>query len=215
MKLLKFYDRKELTSPEKDVVAVDSKYVFEEPTELLLKEGLLSFSGDDFTIKDSSGNSYFKCEGKLLSIRDKKFVTDMEGKPLFCIANKVLFLKGRLKIYEGNDTKKVLASIAPQTSIKSRKHIVTYYNPVTEKEETLDMKFDFFNHSCGIFYGKEKEGAPMICKIIKKIDAKRILTNKENYYIEIAPGVDIALMSALAICFDEIKNDDSDHKNAL
>ncbi|OUM62293.1 hypothetical protein PIROE2DRAFT_44435 [Piromyces sp. E2] len=215
MKLLKFYDKKELSSPEKDVVAVDSKYVFDQPTELLLKEGLLSFSGDDFVIKDTSGKSYFKCTGKLMSIRDKKFITDMEGNPLFCIANGILFFKSRLKIYSGKDTKEVLASITPVTSIKSRKHLITYYNPVTEKEETLDMKFDFFNHSCGIFYGKEKEGAPMICKIIKKIDAKRILTNKENYYIEIAPGVDIALMAALAICFDEIKNDDSDHKNAI
>ncbi|ORX52250.1 hypothetical protein BCR36DRAFT_582748 [Piromyces finnis] len=215
MKLLKFYDNKEVNSPEYDVVAIDPKYVFDKTTKLLLKEGLFSISGDDFAIKDTSGKSYFKCEGKTFSIRDKKFISDMEGNPLFCISNAVLFFKGKMKIYEGNTTKKVIANIIPQTSIKSRKYVITYYNISTEKEEILNMKFDFYNHSCGIFCGKEKEGAPMICKIIKKVDAKRILTNKENYYIEIAPNVDIAFMVALAICFDELKNDDSDHKNAL
>ncbi|ORX86185.1 hypothetical protein BCR32DRAFT_325073 [Anaeromyces robustus] len=212
MKLLKFYDKKSVEPTDHDIVVVDEKYVFDKPKELILKESLTAFSGDDFTIKDTDGTSYFKCEGKTFNIRDKKVVYDLEGNPVFNVRNTILFLKSRLKIYDGKDDKKTLASVSPVTSISSRKYTITYTNIATEKEETLDLKCDFFSHSCGVFYGKEKEGSPMICKVIKKIDAKSLLTNKENYYIEIASGVDVAFMVAIAICFDELKNDDKDHK---
>jgi len=215
MQLLKFYDNKPLTSADHEIVVIDSKYVFDKPKKLLLKESLFSISGDDFSIKDTDGKSYFKCTGKTLSIRDKKFITDMEGNPLFAIANAVLFLKGRLKIYAGNDTKKTIASIHPQKSIRHRKYVITFFNTKTGQEESINMKCDYFKHSCGIFYGNESEGSPMICRIFKKLDAKRVLTNKENYVIEIAPGVDIAFMVALGICFDELKNDKKDHKNSV
>jgi len=213
MNLLKFYDNKPISSPDHDIVAIDSEYVFDKTKKLYLKESLFSISGDDFSIQDTEGHSYFKCTGKTLSIRDKKFITDMEGNPLFAIANTVLFFKDRMKIYAGKDTKKTLASIEPQNSVNQRKYKITFYNIATEQEECINMKCDYFRHSCGIFYGNESEGSPMICRIVKRIDAKRVLTNKENYIIEIAPGVDAAFMVALGICFDELKSDKNDHKN--
>ena len=212
MKLLKFYDKKKVSQIDHDIVVTENRFVFDKPVTLILRENLMSFSGDDFTIKDTEGVSYFKCEGKALNIRDKKTIYDLNGTPILNIRNAILFLKGRMKVYAGKDDKKTLASIIPKTSIHSRKYIISFYNISEEKEETLDMKCDFFSHSCGIFYGKEKEGSPMVCKIIKKIDARSLLTNKDNYYVEVAPGIDAALMVAIAICFDELKNDDSRDK---
>lgn len=212
MKLLKFYDNKKVTPIDHDIMVTEQRFVFDKPITLLLRENILCFSGDDFTIKDTDGVSYFKCKGKALNIRDKKIIYDLYGTPILNICNGILFLKSRMKIYADNNDKKTLAKITPQTSISSRKYVISFYNIANEQEETLDMKCDFFSHSCGIFYGKEKEGSPMVCKIVKKIDAKGLLTKKDDYYIEIAPGIDAALMVAIAICFDELKNDDSRDK---
>ncbi|KAG4084815.1 tubby C-terminal-like domain-containing protein [Neocallimastix lanati (nom. inval.)] len=212
MKLLKIYDNKKVTQLDHDIAVTEQRFVFDKPINLVLKENIMSFSGDDFTIKDTEGVSYFKCKGKAMNIRDKKTIYDLYGTPILNIRNTILFLKDRMKVYADKDDKKTLATVTPVTSINSRKYTISFYNIATEKEETLDMKCDFFSHSCGIFYGKEKEGSPMICKIVKKIDAVSFLTNKDNYYVEVAPGIDAALMVAIAICFDELKNDDSRKK---
>lgn len=43
-----------------------------EPTLLAIKEGIMSFSGDDFSIKDQNGHTVVKCKGKAMSLRDRK-----------------------------------------------------------------------------------------------------------------------------------------------
>lgn len=43
-----------------------------EPTVLAIKEGVMSLSGDDFSIKDQSGHTVVKCKGKAMSMRDRK-----------------------------------------------------------------------------------------------------------------------------------------------
>ncbi|ORY04883.1 hypothetical protein LY90DRAFT_709292, partial [Neocallimastix californiae] len=84
-----------------------------------------------------------------------------------------------MKIYEGDQSEKQLASISKKSFISIKKHVIEFYNQVTNKTEYLEMKCDFFGYSCAIFY--------------------------EDYYCQVAAGVDIAFMTALAICFDEYK----------
>jgi len=48
----------------------------------------------------------------------------------------------------------------------------------------------------------------MVARIVKVLDAKTLFTNKDSYSLEIAPNVDMALMVALAIIFDEFKHED-------
>eukprot|EP00833_Pecoramyces_ruminatium_P005411 jgi/Orpsp1_1/1179443/evm.model.c7180000069382.1 len=115
-----------------------------------------------------------------------------------------------IEIYANASDQNQFASISKKSFLRIKKCIIEFYNQATEQKEYLEMKCDFFHFTCGIFYGKEKEGAPLICKVIKRLDAKLFFTTQENYYCEVAPGIDLAFMTALAICFDEYKIEDDD-----
>jgi uncharacterized protein YxjI len=210
MRFKKTYNDDPLSSPKNDIVCVEPRFVLRQPVTLILKEKLFSFSGDDFSIKDINDVVYFKCKGKAFNLRDKKILYDLYQKPILNIQNKILSLKRYMKIYEGDQSEKQLASISKKSFISIKKHVIEFYNQVTNKTEYLEMKCDFFGYSCAIFYGKEKEGAPLIAKVSKKINAK-LLTSQEDYYCQVAAGVDIAFMTALAICFDEYKNEGDDN----
>jgi len=206
--MLKSYSSKEVSSPQNPVIGIEQRFVFNKPVTLLLDEKR-SFSGDDFKIKDENGVAYFKCKGKAFSFRDKKVVYDLYDKPIFNIQENLLFGHGQ-KVYAGKDTSTVLGSVHRRINLKNNKYEYSFTNLATNKQEVLDIKCDFFGCSCGIFYGKEKNGAPMICRITKTKKMLSLISNYDHYQITIAPGVDAALMVALTICFDEIKNEDEE-----
>jgi len=47
----------------------------------------------------------------------------------------------------------------------------------------------------------------MICSISKTKQLMSFISDRDHYMIRIAPGVDAALMVALTIIFDELKNE--------
>ena len=206
MFLFKDYANKEVTPAPRPIICTDRRFVFNQPLTLYLNEKL-SFSGDDFTIKDSNGVSYFKCKGKNFSIRDKKVIYDLYDKPIFNIRANAFIGHGQ-KIYAEKSTDKILGSVHRRSLLKKNKYEFSYVNLETGQNEILDLKCDLIGCTCGIFCGKEKEGAPMICSINKPMDVKNFISSRDHYVIKIAPGVDAALMVALAIIFDELKNEE-------
>ncbi|KAI5865304.1 tubby C-terminal-like domain-containing protein [Durotheca rogersii] len=59
---------------------------------LVLREKLWSLSGNAFDIQLASGQSFLKVKGEAFSISNRMNVTDMSGKFLFCIRQKLLSL---------------------------------------------------------------------------------------------------------------------------
>ncbi|KAJ9098756.1 hypothetical protein QFC21_004404 [Naganishia friedmannii] len=58
---------------------------------LKVRESKISFSGDDFTIKDAmTGQPMFKVKGSAVSMRDSKTITDANGQTLFKLKKKIL-----------------------------------------------------------------------------------------------------------------------------
>jgi len=201
------YQDNEVVKPSNDIVALESRFLFQQPITLVINTKLLSLSSDNFTIKDVEGREFFKCKGSSLNIGDKKILYDVYEIPILNIQNRLLSLKDKTTIYLGNHTEQVVATISQKNMMNFSKYTLEFFNQATDKQEFLDMKCNIMGSSCGIFYGKEKEGAPMISKITRKINASSILSPEGNYYVEIAPGVDIALIVAATICFDQLKKE--------
>ncbi|OUM62297.1 hypothetical protein PIROE2DRAFT_44444 [Piromyces sp. E2] len=205
---MKNYSSMEVTPAPHPIAAIEQRFVFNQPITLLLDEKR-SFSGDDFSIKDSNGVSYFKCKGKTFSFRDKKIIYDLYDKPIFNIQENAFIGHGQ-KIYAGKSTDKIIGSVSRKSMLKKNKYELSYTNIATGQSEILDLKCDFMGCSCGIFCGKEKDGAPMICSISKTKKLLSFVSDRDHYAIRIAPGVDAALMVALTIIFDELKNEDEE-----
>jgi len=209
-----FYDTigkysKRVSNPGNKIVITEERFCFDQPIVFKLNERFFTFSGDDFTIKDLNGVRYFYCEGKALSIRDRKILLDTYNQPILNILDKYVSLRGKMTIYEGKTQEKALLKVKPKSPIFNKKFTINFFNKATGKDEFFEMHCDFVGFKCKIFYGKKKEGAPMIAQIVLNINTKVMLTSEECYYLEVAPGVDAAALVALAICFDETKNEGS------
>jgi len=202
MGIMKNYTNNEVKKPPNNIIALEERFVFPQAITLVINTKPLSFSANGFTIKDTKGMDYFKCKGSSLNITDKKILYDLYDLPLLNIQNRVFSLKDKIEIYLGANQDQVVATINQKSMMNVNKYTLEFFNQAKDCKEFLDMKCDLMGSSCGIFYGKEKEGAPMISKITRKIETSQVL-----YNVEIAPGVDISLIVAATICFDQLKKE--------
>ncbi|KAK9728921.1 hypothetical protein K7432_000674 [Basidiobolus ranarum] len=193
-----------LVSP--PVGVIGSQYIAQQPTILYLRE-LISLSGEEFKIKDSNGTVLFRCHGHFFSgLSQKKTVMDMFGNPVFNIKHKVLSFTKAYELYLGDNSQKLLGDIDT--------HITMTCSKMTALLTTLGgtacqfiVKGDFRVHEAFIFRGDPKRGGTLLAKVFRPVTARQIFLDKHDYCLEIAPGVDMALMVSLCIMMDESYKD--------
>jgi len=196
------YDKNQLTNPANDIVIYNQNFVFQQPVTLFLEQFLEEpkTSSYDFIITDSNNIDYFKCTKVN---KNKMVVYDVNNAPFLNIQIKLLPLE--INIYGGEDDKTLIASYIPKASTTAEKCEFQFVNQTTQQSETVHMNCDQYYCSGGIFYGREKDGAPMICKFREVMDANSFMTYcNKKYVIEIAAKVDNTLFIALAIFFAEM-----------
>ena len=177
--------KKTVTSPEKEIVIVDEEYISKEPVTYTIK------TKEGFIITDSNGIECYKYKTK--SFSDTFIIYDPKEKPLLSI--KMGFTS---KIFSEKRTKKEIGKIKPKNSTKAQKYEIVYTNKATGKEEILNLNCSSYFRTSGIFHGREKEGAPLIGRIIRTVD-NSFFNQNATYTIEIAPNVDILIMVALCV----------------
>ncbi|WVN85487.1 uncharacterized protein L203_100633 [Cryptococcus depauperatus CBS 7841] len=183
------------------------QYYAQAPTTLVLKEKVFSWTGDSFGVKDTNGNVIVECSGKVMSMRDRKTITDPRGQFLFGLRNKLMSIH---KTFIGEDqAENEIFRIRKKLSLGS--HIVaTFTNVSTNTETTLVLKGDFWGGSADI----SVDGGPIVAQITRKLfNARELFRDKQTYFVTVAPGVDLALIAAICICFDEVKNDKENNGN--
>lgn len=63
--------------------AVFPQYVAQKVEQLVLKERVMSLSGDSFSVKTTEGTRIVDVKGEALSLSGRKHVSDINGQPLF------------------------------------------------------------------------------------------------------------------------------------
>ena len=63
-----------------------------QPETIVLKEKVLSLSGDSFHIKLANGTPILQVEGKVLSVSGRKLVRDMQGNHLCSIVKELMHI---------------------------------------------------------------------------------------------------------------------------
>ncbi|ORX85208.1 hypothetical protein BCR32DRAFT_325578 [Anaeromyces robustus] len=188
-----------VVKPETVILTTDERYIKDEVVILVLNEKI-SFNGATCTIKDTNKNEYFKCKDKSVCFTDGKILKDVNGAKVIGIKSDSL-LSFKQEIYNPNKNKK-LAKVTKENILSVKCLVASFQNKATHKSETLVMKFNPGSKNCNIYYGKN-EKAPLVGKLVFKSS----LIGKNKYYLEVAPKVDLALMSCLAIAFDIYKNE--------
>ncbi|WVF71015.1 hypothetical protein IAT40_005811 [Kwoniella sp. CBS 6097] len=184
-------------------LGVFPNYYAQQPTTLVLKEKVFSFSGDDFSVKDTNGYTVVRCHGQALSWRDRKVIVDANNNFLFGLRNKMMAIHKTFIAENEGGTE--IFRIRKRLSFGSKME-ATFHNPATSQEVTLLLRGDFWGGSADITV----ENGPVVAQITRELmNARQIFGGQQTYFVTVAPGVDLALIAALCICFDEAKNEDN------
>ncbi|KAJ7626158.1 tubby C-terminal-like domain-containing protein [Roridomyces roridus] len=110
---------------------------------LILKENVLSFSGDDFIVKDQFDNVVIKCEGHTFSVAQRKQFLDSAGRELFELKDKMFHIH-KTMVAEAPDGKELMA-------VKQKWHLHgsemdAAFVDFDGSEVLLVCKGDFFGH---------------------------------------------------------------------
>jgi uncharacterized protein YxjI len=71
--------------PAQQPLGIFQNYIARQSESLVLKERVLSLSGDSFSIKTLDGRDILQVKGEAFSLSKRKIVMDMQGNPMFTI----------------------------------------------------------------------------------------------------------------------------------
>ncbi|KZV97444.1 DUF567-domain-containing protein [Exidia glandulosa HHB12029] len=171
------------------------------PIALRIREKKLSFTGDDFKIKDAAtGAVIFEVDGKAFSLHGRKEFLDAQGTHLFTLRKELFHLHTTFEGRTPDD--RTLFTIKSSFSFGT-KLTATYTNPTTGQEEKLVLKGDFFDRKAEIFWGEQ-----VVARIDRNfVNAGQLIFDQQSYVLHVAPGVDIALLTAFCVALDEKANE--------
>jgi uncharacterized protein YxjI len=143
--------------------------------------------GDDYTVRDESGQPAYLIDGKALRIRDSLYFNDLQGNNIYFIQEKLARLRDSMSIYRGQD---VVARVhnALVTPLRNRFSIdMTGQAPLTAMGKFIWAEYTI-----------SRGGSTAIATITKRWN----WLARDTYGIEVAPNEDAPLMLAIAVCID-------------
>jgi len=167
---------------------------------IVLKEKVMSLTGDSFSIKLADGTPLFQVEGKLMTITGRKRVTDMQGNHMFDIVKELLHLH-HVWALEDASGKKIM-EVKNKFQLIGSTAVATFTSTTTGKQEQLMMKGKWFDTTAEITDGTQ--GSAVVARMDRKLlSGKDIFFGQQTYGVVVAPGMDMALVAAMCICLDD------------
>ncbi|OAA59459.1 DUF567 domain protein [Cordyceps fumosorosea ARSEF 2679] len=171
---------------------------------IILKEKVMSLSGDSFDIKTVDGRPYLKVQGRHATISGRKSVFDMAGNHLYDIVKEHLHLHSTYAA-ETPDKRKFL-EIKSSIKLFGSKATGTFTAP-DGRTHVFSMRGDWLDSQADIVLGEDKQG-PVVARIDRKFFNKReFFGGQQTYAVTVAPGMDVALAVAFCIALDEKNNE--------
>lgn len=178
---------------------------------LHLKSNLFTLKTSTFEIVDKNDNDkvVFQYDYNMLpNIKEKKVIFDAEGNPVFHMKEKMMQMDDKQSIYLANADGSVGEELFKVGGNFGNTKVKTHKLKTNKgKEVELHARMKFFDMTGFIRIGDPKTGTP-IARIgdPKELDsdsAARWL--REDYLIEIAPGVDVALIVAVVLGYEQLE----------
>ncbi|KAF7562345.1 hypothetical protein G7046_g1778 [Stylonectria norvegica] len=183
-------------------IGIFPQYIARQTETLILREKVLSLTGDSFEIKLANGQPILRVEGKLMSISGRKSVYDMNNQHLFDINKEHLHIHSTYAVSSPDGTK--LMEVKSGFKLIGSKATATF-TPPKGQTEILVMNGNWASYSAEII---DEQSQSLVGRIDRKLlSGKDLLFGQQTYALSVAPGVDMALMAALCICMDEKNNE--------
>ena len=159
----------------------------------IVRQKVFSF-GDNFTIKDETGNEHFIVRGKVFALGDKLRIYNMQGQELFYIEQKLFRFLPEYTIYQSGQP---VATVKKQfTFFKPRFTIWSAYGDFTIEGNFLGMDFSIYKNG----------------KHVAQV-SKRWFSWGDTYGVDIADDENYGFLLALVIVIDQVIHDNN-HNNS-
>ncbi|CAH0054965.1 unnamed protein product [Clonostachys solani] len=174
---------------------------------LILTEKVFSLSGDSFEVHKNQGGkpgeAALKIQGKHLTISGRKTVSDMAGNLLFDIVKEHFHFLHPTLAAQDESGKKYLVIKKHRKLIGSEATLT-----LTSKDgrtDTLKMNGNWRDSCANIIH---VESGATVARIDRQIlNARELIGGAQTYHLNVAPGVDVALMVAACVALDELNNE--------
>ncbi|WVF71013.1 hypothetical protein IAT40_005809 [Kwoniella sp. CBS 6097] len=168
---------------------------------LILQEKPFDFDGEDFIVRTTDGMDVLRCKNAG-GAKGKKVIADPNGVPLITIKNKPHIIN---KSFTGEDPDgKEVLKVKKKFALGNAAEAV-YLNTPTKSKATVDLKGDFWVGAADLIV----QGGPIIAQLSRQtgsLSGKGLKDGRETYLVSVASGVDLALITAICICFEEAKD---------
>ena len=157
-------------------------------TQYQMREKMFAI-GDDFWVETNGGERVFKVNGKALRIRDTLVLESPSGEELYTIQEKKLRVRDTMEVEQGGKT---IATIKKALISPLRER----YSIAVEGDKDLEAKGNIVDHE----YKIERDG-DQVAEV-----SKRWFRVRDTYGIEVEAGQDDALILAVTICIDQMRD---------
>ncbi|TFL02384.1 tubby C-terminal-like domain-containing protein [Pterulicium gracile] len=176
-----------------------------QPITLKLEEQLLVGAGDDFYITDAfTGETVLGCTAQPISMSQRKQFFDAKGQLLFRIDRKLLAWERTFLGTAAHNENQLVFTLKSASGWNGTSFSVTFVNAADGQNLEICLLGDILALEAVITLG---QGGPVIGRITREhMDARLMRTGQHTYYLTVAPGVDISLLSAICVCLDEVRD---------
>ncbi|KAL7747127.1 hypothetical protein RI367_007485 [Sorochytrium milnesiophthora] len=161
----------------------------------------VTLSSSDLSVTDASGLLWFRGDGRSFSWSDKVLLYDADGQAVLNIERKRALWDGKYVMHVGESSREAVVTVATPLDWDASSNPIA----VTLHDGSgidLFVKGSKWSACASIFIGRPRNGGQLVARIVR--NSGGFSTSKLS--IEAAQNVDIALLVALAILFDEEMN---------
>ncbi|KAF8313804.1 hypothetical protein DL93DRAFT_2058725 [Clavulina sp. PMI_390] len=201
-------------APTVEPVAVLPQYIAQQTETFILREKILTISGDEFDIMRAPllpngelGEPYpaFKVKGKVMSWSQRKTLSDLNtGLPLLQVTKEYLHIHSTFVVKDPEDKELMRVKNAIFKFIGS-KATATFMSS-TGKEMSITIEGGWLDRKVDIV---ENTTGQRVARITRKVMTLRnVFGGASTYTLQVAPGADIAIMIALCVAMDMKRAED-------
>ncbi|CAK9215650.1 unnamed protein product [Sphagnum jensenii] len=189
--------------PNQNLVVVGPHFCLPYETTFAITKHVISLSHGDWTIIDSSGKKAFKVDGKVLSVRDRKYLRDAAGNKILQIRKKIVTVHETWSMYAGNsdqlicNVKRTVPSRMDNQSIPSMD--VFLAANAAEVMPDFQLTGNYLQRNLMLLCRGRT-----LAQMTPRFTFQNRIFGNDAFGITVAPGVDHAFVLALIVIMDSV-----------
>ncbi|KAI0884135.1 DUF567-domain-containing protein [Annulohypoxylon maeteangense] len=185
-------------------VGIFGPFIAKQSETLVLREKVMSLSGNSFDITLANGQPIFKVKGESMTLSNRMNVMDTAGNLQFCIRKKHIAI--HTTYYAENAKGDEIFEVQSKFRLGGSKFIGSFTSASGQQEQLL-MKGDWTDTSAEI---TDEASGQVVASIYRdRWNARELLGGQQTYNVTIAANVDMSIIVAMCICLDMKRNESS------